>query len=64
MHDGTWTTDRARAADRWSQIEPEMAADLRELLAGSDGAEVDPTRIRHAVTVTVPAIVQRFEAET
>ena len=37
VHDATWTTDRALAADRWADIDPELRAALPELLAWSDG---------------------------
>jgi hypothetical protein len=47
IHDNTWTTDRATAAHRWAQVEPELADDLKELLSWSDG-QVAP---RHAEMV-------------
>lgn len=28
VHDGTWTTDRTRAARRWAEVEPELAGEL------------------------------------
>jgi hypothetical protein len=31
VHDQTWTTDRSRAARRWGEIEPGLAAHLRQL---------------------------------
>jgi predicted nucleotidyltransferase len=37
IHDGSWTTDRAFAAERWAEIEPELRAALQDLLAWSDG---------------------------
>lgn len=33
VHDQTWTTDRARAARRWGEIEPALAAPLGRLLS-------------------------------
>lgn len=33
VRDKTWTTDRARAADRWGEIEPALAGPLRMLLS-------------------------------
>jgi uncharacterized protein len=42
IHDNTWTTDRAMAAHRWSQVEPELGGALNELLSWSDG-QVVPT---------------------
>lgn len=38
VHDATWTTDRARAAGRWSAVEPQLAAELARLLAWSASA--------------------------
>lgn len=37
VHDATWTTDRARAALRWGEIAPELAAELQTLLDWADG---------------------------
>lgn len=37
-HDGTWTTDRAKAAGRWSGVEPAYAAELARLLGWSASA--------------------------
>jgi hypothetical protein len=31
VNDHTWTTDRARAVQRWSELEPGLAAELRQL---------------------------------
>ncbi|MGH9185102.1 MAG: hypothetical protein ACRD0U_04695 [Acidimicrobiales bacterium] len=36
IHDQTWTTDRAYAARRWSQVEPHRAEHLARLLAWSE----------------------------
>ncbi len=38
VHDATWTTDRARAAGRWSGVEPAYAAELARLLGWSASA--------------------------
>lgn len=38
VHDGTWTTDRAKAAGRWSGVEPAYAAELARLLGWSASA--------------------------
>lgn len=38
VHDSTWTTDRARAAGRWSGVEPAYAAELARLLGWSASA--------------------------
>ena len=38
VHDRTWTTDRAKAAGRWSGVEPAYAAELARLLGWSASA--------------------------
>ena len=43
VHDRTWTTDRVRAARRWSEVEPALATPLALLQAWSDGTST-PTR--------------------
>ena len=43
VHDRTWTTDRVRAARRWSEVEPALATPLALLQAWSDGMST-PTR--------------------
>jgi uncharacterized protein len=64
VHDATWTTDRARAADRWAVIDPELRAALPELLAWSDGRAL-PGRhdVRRMLDVPTARIVAAF-AET
>jgi uncharacterized protein len=37
VHDRTWTTDRARSARRWSELEPGLAVPLGRLLAWATG---------------------------
>jgi len=39
VHDGSWTTDRASAAERWGAIHPELRADLARLRAWADGED-------------------------
>jgi hypothetical protein len=61
--DGTWTTDRAAAAARWSEIEPDLAGDLRMLLAWSDGDVVsDAAAIEAALDGVVARITNAFGA--
>jgi len=36
VHDTTWTTDRERAAQRWSEIDPSLAGPLADLMAWSE----------------------------
>jgi hypothetical protein len=43
VHDHTWTTDRARARQRWSEIEPRLAVPLALLQSWSDGEQA-PSR--------------------
>jgi predicted nucleotidyltransferase len=37
VHDHTWTTDRSRAARRWSELEPGLAAQLGQLHSWASG---------------------------
>ena len=63
VQDHTWTTDRARAAQRWSEIEPDLAADLGRLYSWAT-AERHPDRqeVRRALADDgiVCAIIERF----
>jgi uncharacterized protein len=63
VHDHTWTTDRARAVQRWSEIEPDLAAQLAQLYSWAT-AERHPTpdEVRRALADDgiVAAIVERF----
>jgi uncharacterized protein len=63
VHDQTWTTDRARAAQRWSDLEPELAVQLGRLLCWAT-AECHPDREEVECTLDddgiVSAIVERF----
>ena len=63
VHDRTWTTDRGRAARRWADIEPALAAPLGTLLewaaaAGHPAPEGVPLLL--ADDGIVAAIVERF----
>jgi hypothetical protein len=40
VHDQTWTTDRTRASQRWSEIEPHLAVLLVLLRSWVDGNQV------------------------
>jgi len=63
VHDRTWTTDRARAARRWGELEPALAVPLGQLLAWAT-AQRRPTRdeVRRVLAGggLVAAIVERF----
>jgi hypothetical protein len=63
VHDRTWTTDRARAARRWGEIEPGLAAPLGMLLSWA-AAESRPApgevRLALAGDGVVAAVADRF----
>jgi uncharacterized protein len=63
VHDRTWTTDRSRAARRWSELEPDLGAQLGQLLSWATGERLASDEdIRHALAYDgiVSAIVDRF----
>ncbi|MFS0699904.1 hypothetical protein AB6N24_08025 [Cellulomonas sp. 179-A 4D5 NHS] len=63
VHDHTWTTDRARAARRWSEIEPELAGRLTSLHRWAHGDQSPPhEEVRRALGAEgiIPAVVERF----
>ena len=61
VHDATWTTDRALAADRWADIDPELRAALPDLLAWSDGQALPGHHdVRRMLDVATPRIVSAF----
>ena len=63
VHDHTWTTDRSRAVRRWSELEPDLAAQLGQLHSWAK-AERHPDREEAGRAVAddgiVSAIVERF----
>lgn len=63
VRDRTWTTDRARAARRWGEIEPDLAAPLGVLLSWAT-AERRPApeevQLALAGDGVVTAVVNRF----
>lgn len=63
VHDHTWTTDRAPAAQRWSDLEPDLAAHLGRLHSWAT-AEWHPDREEVGRALAddgiVCAIVERF----
>jgi hypothetical protein len=65
VRDRTWTTGRSRAARRWSQLEPGLAAQLGLLHSWAEGQR-HPTRedVEHALADDgiVRAIVRRFSS--
>jgi hypothetical protein len=64
VHDDTWTTDRSRAVQRWSELEPGLAAELSRLYSWASG-ERHPAReeARRALADDgiIVAIVERFD---
>jgi len=66
VHDRTWTTDRARAARRWGEVEPGLAAPLNQLLSWAT-AELRPsaTEVRRALADDgiVAAVADRFGSQ-
>jgi uncharacterized protein len=65
VHDQTWTTDRLRAAQRWGELEPGLAAQL-SLLHSWTAGQRHPSRedVRRILADggIVSAIVERFDA--
>jgi hypothetical protein len=63
VHDRTWTTSRARAARRWGELEPGLAAHLGRLLSWATG-ERRPSREEAGPALAddgiVAAITERF----
>jgi len=63
VHDYTWTTDRSRAVQRWSELEPDLAAQLAWLLSWAKG-ERRPSREEVGRALAddgiISAIVERF----
>ena len=63
VYDSTWTTDRARAARRWAEIQPSLADDLHTLLSwADDGAPPDQVAVAAALNGVVTQIVGAFVA--
>ena len=61
VHDGTWTTDRARAAARWSQLRPGLVDGLSRSVRWSDGADLpDGHAVRAALDEVVAPVVADF----
>jgi hypothetical protein len=61
IHDRTWTTDRALAADQWAEVEPRLGDGLTELLGWADGITVGTRAdVARALDATVTPIVAAF----
>jgi hypothetical protein len=59
IRDQTWTTDRARAARRWGEIEPDLAAPLGALLSWA-AAERRPSSGEVQLALAGDGVVDRF----
>ena len=61
IHDNTWTTDRERGADRWGDINPDLASNLDTLLGWSEGRRTPSRReIEVLLDTTVGRITDAF----
>jgi hypothetical protein len=64
IHDATWTTDRERAARRWSRVHPDLDAGLAELHAWAVGAAAaDRGAVDRSLDEVVTVVVEQFAAE-
>lgn len=62
--DGSWTTDRQLAANRWAESHPEWADDLNRLLRWSDGASVATSdEVRGVLGGIVSSVCTSFATE-
>ena len=65
VHDRIWTTDRSRAARRWSELEPALAAELSwlySLVSGERRPSRDEVKRALADDGVAVAIVERFDS--
>jgi hypothetical protein len=65
VHDRTWTTDRSRAVQRWSELEPGLAAELSRLHSWISGERhTSPEEAKRALADDgiIAAIVERFDS--
>lgn len=66
VRDHTWTTDRATAAHRWTELEPQHADAAQRLLAWAEGAAaVSDAELAAALSPTgvITAIAHRFATD-
>jgi hypothetical protein len=65
VHDRTWTTDRSRAVQRWSELEPGLAAERSRLHSWISGERhTSPGEAKRALADDgiIAAIVERFDS--
>lgn len=65
VHDNIWTTDRQRAVQRWSEIEPALGPELARLWSWVDGAQIPARDAVGRVLADdglVAAVVRQFDA--
>jgi uncharacterized protein len=61
VHDASWTTDRALAAHRWAELQPDLGPALLTLLAWSDGQALPGGQaVQNALDTTIPPIATAF----
>ena len=64
VHDDTWTTDRAQAARRWSEVHPTLRVGLDELVAWADGTEdADEVAVGRSLNGAVASVVAQFATD-
>jgi uncharacterized protein len=66
VQDGTWTTDRARAAARWAEIEPHTTSAMAELVEWTGPrTNLVHTRqgVQHMLDGTVTGVVEAFRTK-
>lgn len=64
VHDAAWTTDRSDAVQRWSQVHPDLADGLEELLDWStQRSNATSVRLTHHLATTVEQIADQFAAD-
>ena len=63
IHDGIWTTDRARAAERWVEIAPKSSVGMRRLYDwATGGATATVAELDEALDGVVVEVVEAFTA--
>ena len=64
VHDHIWTTDRSRAARRWSDVHQTLEAGLDELVAWANGTEdADEAAIERSLNGIVASVVAQFATD-